>query len=72
MRRDERTTSFKFSFLENIVGVYVLACMHVLLTGPVSRSYYSYDPSLYVGDAAACLWFGLLWLAMIVVEEEIL
>lgn len=55
-----------------VAGIWFSTIGKVILTGPVSRYYCSYDPNLYVGDAYACAIFGIVWLAMTMVEEKIL
>jgi hypothetical protein len=52
-------------------GIWFSTIGKVILTGPVSRFYSSYNPYLYIGDAVACLIFGIVWLAIIIVEEQI-
>lgn len=53
-------------------GLWFTTIGQVIITGPVSRYYYSYNPYLYVGDAYACVIFGIIWLAIVVAEEKIL
>lgn len=55
-----------------VVGIWFSTIGKVILNSPVSRYYSSYNPYLYVGDAYACVVFGIIWLAIVVVEEEIL
>lgn len=55
-----------------VVGIWFSTIGKVILTGPVSRYYVSYNPSLYVGDALSCVMFGIVWLAMTVIEERVL
>lgn len=53
-----------------VAGIWFSTIGKVILTGSVSQFYASYNPSLYVGDAVACLMFGIVWLATNIVEEE--
>ncbi len=53
-----------------VAGIWFSTIGKVILTGSVSQFYVSYNPSLYVGDAVACLMFGIIWLATNIVEEE--
>lgn len=55
-----------------VAGIWFSTIGKVILTGPVSRYYVSYNPSLYVGDAFSCVIFGIVWLAMTMIEERIL
>lgn len=52
-------------------GIWFSTIGKVILTGPVSKFYSSYNPYLYIGDAVACLIFGIVWLAITIVEEQI-
>ncbi len=52
-------------------GIWFSTIGKVILTGPVSKFYSSYNSYLYVGDVIACLIFGIVWLAIIIVEEQI-